>query len=191
MNEAVRIRINRVEGPQQKIDLRREPGVDIWRTADAMLSAWSLTAPKKGGGYDKCDFVITWEDGEEYVGRFDLQYGLPDGGLACQVDGFLRFYSRERCPAWISTEQYLQLVEDAGMADDCRRFLEEHKIGNLGAARNTEGDIAVCPECGYEYVAEDGQGIEDERTSIEDHGRCWSCQKKWQHGELDWQKEEE
>lgn len=47
----------------------------------------------------------------------------------------------------------------------------------------------VCPQCSYEYVAEDGQSIEAERTSIEDHGRCWACQKKWQHGELDWQEE--
>lgn len=36
-----------------------------------------------------------------------------------------------------------------------------------------------CPECGCEFAND-----ANEATSIADHGRCVSCHKKWQNGEL-------
>lgn len=42
--------------------------------------------------------------------------------------------------------------------------------------------LRECPECGV-WVRED--------DTLTDHGRCYDCQKRWQHGELGWQQESE
>lgn len=102
------ILLNRAEGPTAEcgeVLLTATRSVSAWDRASAMLRAWSHTAPKKGGGYDKCDFTVTFADGETYKGRYDLHHmevEMPD--LAKHLRGELEFYTRrpqarapERC----------------------------------------------------------------------------------------------
>jgi len=62
--------------------------------ADAVLSRWAVTAPKRG--YDKCDFKITFADGETYSGRYDLSFDRTKqdtATLAEHVSRHCSFYS--------------------------------------------------------------------------------------------------
>ena len=54
------------------------------------------TAPKEMG-YDKVDFLVTWEDGETYEGRFDMKYEhkLEENMLGRQITDVLLFYAGE------------------------------------------------------------------------------------------------
>ena len=103
-----------------KIELRRGEGASIdcgkwhtlysWEEADRLLKKWSITAPKDGG-YDKCDFKISFDDDDKYQGRYDLKHWSckQDSGLeislAQHVKGFLEFVSGVR-PSWMSDNQW-------------------------------------------------------------------------------------
>jgi hypothetical protein len=47
-----------------------------------------------------------------------------------------------------------------------------------------DNDEVWCP-AGSHWVTSDASN----RTTIEDHGRCWECQRAWQFGELEEQQE--
>jgi hypothetical protein len=68
---AVSILLNRAEGPSRECGEKTFTGPDCWQQAHRQLRNWSYSAPK-GGGYDKTDFTVTFADGNEYEGRFDL-----------------------------------------------------------------------------------------------------------------------
>jgi hypothetical protein len=98
-----RIEITRVEGPAALCDKVQvaEPGVigdrtiDAWITAGSILLSNSASAPK-GGGYDKHDFKIIFDDGLEYAGRYDLKHWhdeVPD--LARHVRSFVEWCAHD------------------------------------------------------------------------------------------------
>ena len=61
MIKAIKIWLHRAEG---KEDFATVEGEDVWFEAQNVLRRWGRTAPKPGGGYDKTDFKVTFEDGE-------------------------------------------------------------------------------------------------------------------------------
>ena len=64
--------IERVEGPIGNLSQdQRETKVKTFTEADAFLRKQAETAGNFG--YDKTDFKVTWKDGSEYKGRYDLQ----------------------------------------------------------------------------------------------------------------------
>lgn len=85
--------------PVKQIVLERAEGTRIkktfstWRDAESTISKWASTAPDNGA-YDKTDFYIVWENGQEYSGRFDLQYkhSYNTDGLAKQVKSTLEYF---------------------------------------------------------------------------------------------------
>jgi hypothetical protein len=66
------IRIQRAEG-RIGLDSFDPVTVTTWAEANAILRSWARTAPGPGQGYHKCDFTVTWADGETYNGRYDLE----------------------------------------------------------------------------------------------------------------------
>lgn len=111
------IKITRVEGQIKECD---EPKiVDSWLAADSLLRRWSETAPEHGG-YDKCDFGITFDDGYVYAdGRYDLVHWRkerPD--LQKHVRLFVRYLAGET-PSWL-------------LRDDKKRYLE-HYLKDIAA----------------------------------------------------------
>ena len=44
-----------------------------FKQAHSLMMTWADTAPDDGC-YDKLDFVVEWENGEEYKGRYDLKH---------------------------------------------------------------------------------------------------------------------
>ena len=121
--------LERAEGPIAECG---EVTVNTIAEAQKVLRRWSHSAPEEGGGYDKCDFKVTFEDGETYTGRYDLQNtGLNDGGetLAGQMRSFIGFIAGNRRPAWCSDKDWADIRRDKesdGSAKDAREFLEKY-----------------------------------------------------------------
>ena len=79
MKKIVRVLLNR--GPINECGKKVFEGDGIEEAVLSAFRSWGYSSPKKSdGGYDKLDFTVTWEGGEEYSGRFDMQFGGTDGG---------------------------------------------------------------------------------------------------------------
>lgn len=106
---------------------------DVWTRANAILASWSHTAPRSGG-YDKCDFKVTYEDGEEYEGRYDLTHMSVDGypSLERHMGSFLGCISGRRKPAHMKTvdyERYLVPYRANGTSENAAKFMDEYEMG--------------------------------------------------------------
>lgn len=96
------ITITRAEGLIEECD--KPETATTFDHANGILSRWSETSPKDGS-YDKCDFSVEYEDGENYTGRYDLVHWSKErADLAKHMLDHLTFYSGERCPMWLAKE---------------------------------------------------------------------------------------
>lgn len=86
------IELERCEGDWRTELVKATHTKDAWTQADATLTRWAVTAPV-GGGYHKCAFVVTFEDGQKYSGRYDLKGG-ESPSLAKHVRSFLSFIGK-------------------------------------------------------------------------------------------------
>jgi hypothetical protein len=71
MVKVAKIVVTRAEGRHEECGIPHE--CKTFAEANTVLRKMARTAPD-GGGYDKTDFVVTYEDGETYEGRFDLTF---------------------------------------------------------------------------------------------------------------------
>lgn len=95
MRRVTKIMLRRAEGPSAECTDWLE--VADFDEADQMLKKWALTAPGEGGGYDKCDFKVIYDnDGNDdpYEGRFDLVYDdhAKHGLLQEHMRAFILWY---------------------------------------------------------------------------------------------------
>ena len=83
--------------------------------AQAQMRKWgSMGAPDpETGCYSKCDFVVTFEDGDTYTGRYDLQSnGLASGlTIGQQMKNFVGLIAGTFRPAWCSDEDWERICE--------------------------------------------------------------------------------
>lgn len=109
--------------------------------ASSVFMEWGRSAPRHGG-YDKCDFAVYWEDGSEYQGRFDLQYGGKDGdenfcesfrrrlwfysGLATVPRHFYRKNAVEEFTEVEARQRYHRIVSP--MVQTCRDILGKAEL---------------------------------------------------------------
>jgi hypothetical protein len=104
--QITKVKITRAEGRPSECISRTFEGEGSLKLADAELRAWARTTPE-GGGYDKCDFWVTWSDGETYEGRYDLvRDDTVKASLGGQMVSFLRFYAGTRCPEHLTEVEY-------------------------------------------------------------------------------------
>jgi hypothetical protein len=138
--KAKEVWLRRAEGKIDECRAISVIGDNLWQRADEILQSWGKTAPNKGEGYDKCDFKVTFDDGEEYEGRFDLQAGGKDTGgcgLSGHIVGFLRIFCGEIVPKWVyespsnkaGWEHALALREKGGEAEMARQYLAKYDWG--------------------------------------------------------------
>lgn len=123
--------LRRATGPNRDLGERL---VASFETADAVLRKWAETAPK-GGGYDKVDFKITWEDGETYKGRYDLvREDETKADLARHMKEFCSFHGGLWCPPHMKNEVYEEFIErqendpHAPKRMEFVRFMEKYAI---------------------------------------------------------------
>lgn len=130
------ITVTRAEGLIEEVGKPQTVSEDnIWEKANKVLLDWSRTAPKDCHTYDKCDFIITYEDGETYKGRYDLKHLIceyPD--LGQHVKDFVTFHAGQRKPAWMTDEQYqnvMKLSHIQEMKPEFERFLKNYEISGV------------------------------------------------------------
>lgn len=119
------IRLERAEGPRGQCGVKE---VASFAHASLVLGEWARTAPD-AGGYDKCDFTVTWEDGEQYQGRVDLERKHSTGyDLRRHMREFLRFYTGEARPYHLTPEQYQRALagDPLGKPEEIKAFLAKY-----------------------------------------------------------------
>lgn len=130
--KAVSIWLHRAEGRHDECVSLTVEGGDVWSKANGVLMKWSHTAPKELG-YNKCDFKVTYADGQTYEGRYDLVHSSREyPSLERHVSDFLTFLAGTRCPPHmkeadyrrvLSYQQYQESMEPA------KQFLATYQIG--------------------------------------------------------------
>ena len=112
------ITIRRTEGQPSAVDEPRNEGGYAQRTvasfaeADSLIRQMATTAPEDRIGYDKTEFVVTWEGGYTYEGRFDMRRHDTTfrNHLQRQIKGFLRYLAGKLRPADRTPEEYAEIV---------------------------------------------------------------------------------
>lgn len=94
----------------------------------SQFTKWGYSAPKEGG-YDKCDFLVMWENGESYAGRFDMQEGGKEGGLNfwASLKSRIEFYALVRRPSHFKDAQWASFSKDQtedGSAGEAKKMLD-------------------------------------------------------------------
>ena len=125
--------INRAEGPVDSCGAKIFEGDDALRLAQRQMADWGITAPDPGDGYNKCDFVVEYEDGETYAGRYDLQstgYGDDGQTIGGQMRQQLRFVAGDWRPAWCNDKEWDSICErHKGEKEDALDWLENRELG--------------------------------------------------------------
>lgn len=121
--------LHRAEGPTTDCG---EVTVDSFFAAQTQLRRWSRTAPK-GGGYDKVDVLIEWQDGSQYGLRYDMVRDCIDRdgrtlALDDEVRACLRFRAGRWCPPHMTQKKYQDYLAetngDGQFAALCARLLD-------------------------------------------------------------------
>ncbi|OBW62929.1 MAG: hypothetical protein A9183_00705 [Dehalococcoides mccartyi] len=131
--KAKTIVIERAEGPSKECG---KPvtltGPDVWQKAFYLLYKWGKTAPLHGG-YDKCDFKVTWEDGQTYSGRYDLKHpDVENPDLDGHIYHLSAMYAGRFRPAWMNDQQWSNFLDDSTtkqLGPKYRDFLDKYEIG--------------------------------------------------------------
>lgn len=130
--KAVSIWLNRAEGRHDECVALTVDGDDVWSKANVVLLRWSHTAPKTGG-YNKCDFKVTYSDGSAYDGRYDLKHNTVEWpSLEKHVRDFLTFMAGQYCPPHMTEERYrayLAAEHVAPHVEPSKQFLNAYEIG--------------------------------------------------------------
>jgi len=106
-------------------------GRQVVEAVSRQFSQWGDTAPEMG--YDKCDFEVGWQGGQQYGGRFDMQKGGTDGheSFWASLKSRLEIYSLRRRPARFKDNHWKhfceQMKEDGG-DEFCGKILDECEI---------------------------------------------------------------
>ncbi len=134
MIKAIKIEMERAEGPKNLCKGKEAFTQNPWMDANAWLIANSSTAPKSGG-YDKCDFYVHFEDGYVYEGRIDIKHYTCEKveTVAGHIRQFFGFYLHDKAyrPSHLTDRQWedwgknpTRIENSKGMAE----FLEEYEI---------------------------------------------------------------
>jgi hypothetical protein len=107
---------------------------DVWKKAHLVLLEWSDTAPR-GGGYDKCDFKVTWEDNESWEGRCDIKHWSHGGDADLYVNTHIKDFAeweagRAEKP-WCGSVKYAEYLRQMGGEEHMqgyRDFLEKYSL---------------------------------------------------------------
>jgi hypothetical protein len=90
-----------------------------------------------GGAYDKVSFVVLYQDGEAYRGRFDLKREHAAGGplLETHMRRELEYWSGRRSPPGWSPERHKRALGDIAeeVQSEAARWLDGYQIGDEDA----------------------------------------------------------
>ncbi|UOE58203.1 hypothetical protein [Cytobacillus oceanisediminis] len=118
--------ITRGEGPSVETGIPYT--VSNWDEGNLVLRSMAKTAPDCGG-YDKTDFVITFEDDETYIGTYDLKRkDMHEADLKGHVLSHVGYYAGIQKPPWMKQEAYHKDLAsfEPGMKEEAREYLSKY-----------------------------------------------------------------
>lgn len=103
-----------------------------WPHADQILRRMAQTAPKQS--YHKVDFVVVYQNGETYSGRYDLtkQDAYKSDLLKTHIREFALCYSGLKKPSHMTDLQYREFInyyKENGSAEFYKKFLAQYEPG--------------------------------------------------------------
>lgn len=115
-----KIMVNRAEGKHWECIKRDFTSL---AEAEAFLRKAAETAPVHGG-YDKCDFTLTFSDGQQYDGRIDLTNEHTAGySISKHVRDVCEFHAGVRCPSHIERSAYENYLQNMVKPEDKAQFI--------------------------------------------------------------------
>jgi len=135
---AKQIALTVAEGPVEMsgttVVLEASKGVDIWKAANEVLKQWARRlVPADSKGYWKQDFVITFADGFEYRGRYDLtRADIVTADLSKHVSSSVVYASGLATPEDDEdAKRYQTFLQFIGKEkqEQARKFVETYDFG--------------------------------------------------------------
>lgn len=123
--KVVKVDLERVEG---RIDERFAASFSSVEAAERLLALWARTAPDDGT-YDRTDFLVTFEDGETYGGRIDLQRQHEEGySILGHIRDEVAFYAGVARPAHMTEKEYAAFLASfgAGVQAAAKKTLDKY-----------------------------------------------------------------
>lgn len=140
------IAINQAEGETARLI---KATVSTWAAANILLARICAAAPKDGS-YFKTDFVVTWQDGNTYSGRFDAcnpgYINAEPADLERHIRSHVEYLAGYRCPAHLDQATYehqLVVGEKAspGRGAEARAFLVKYNLKDDPNAKPAEVQV--------------------------------------------------
>lgn len=172
---AIKVELTRAEGPINECGRSHTwHGEACIERGDERLRQWAATAPNRGG-YDKCDFKVTWSDGSEYEGRFDLerQHTSASWLLGEHMVSFQKYMAGEIRPAHATPDRWRAHMREhvEGIyGEQAREWLDTRDLAQLGMLRGSAEVIPAEPEPETETVASTGCPMPGDAVRLK--GRC-------------------
>lgn len=110
MKKAIEIEIEQAEGRVGCEIHETVEGSGIWAKANAVLRRIAATAPASGGYY-KCDFIVTFDDGDTYQGRIDIKR-FGNETLEGHIQHHCEFHSGQAKAPWMGEKRYRTFLKD-------------------------------------------------------------------------------
>ena len=132
VKKAVSIEIDRWEGTETQVGAQTVTGLKVWQKANNVLFAIALTVE---GGYDKCGFTVTFDDGDTYEGRIDV-YPCGEGKnetLEEHIRLHCLFHTGQASAPWMGKKRYrefLKAVVKPAQHEALMAILETYKLGD-------------------------------------------------------------
>jgi hypothetical protein len=150
----LKIEIVRAEGPVDKCGKRT---FVTWNEANSYLLTVCMEKPR-GGGADKCDFRLVYEDGETYAGHYEANHPESphhDGNLTEHVRKHLEFTAGLGKPDWMTQERYDNLMAEyrvkyPKMEADSLRFLKGYALADESITTTDAPSVTVPATSGKE-----------------------------------------
>jgi len=131
-----KIEITRGEGPTKNccITVGKTFTVKTWGQAKGHLNMIAHDMRLRGTiGYDKTDFVVTFENGGTYAGRADVTADGDDTDLAQLIREEMGFQAGTYRPRHIGESDWQRLRaehESEGYGQSAREFLADYDLGD-------------------------------------------------------------
>lgn len=140
----VQITLERIEGPLHEIgrvatfEIGDETSEDLWNRAADELALWGHSVLDVGSNTDRCDYVITFADGESYSGFYFLAPTIrtrPD--LRRHLQAYLE-HNAGRCRYPHLTEKQYQgdlvHIRATGLTEQCAAMLDTYAVAHTETA---------------------------------------------------------
>lgn len=131
MKRAVKIEFEQWEGRIGRMLKGSFEGPEVWTKVNGLIAQIAAQCPPDMLGCLKCGFMVTFEDGETYEGRFEVKpYG--SGTLEQHIRTHCVFHSGRETKPWMGEKRYRAFLDDVVKPEAqaaYAKILDEYELG--------------------------------------------------------------